>query len=663
MKVRAVTFAALMVLSVFAMTPVSAAGDTQVSLQPASETVAVDGTVTYDLVVENIDGGVGAYSFDINSSDANVATITDVSLGGNPGIRDVSYADDGSGVSVSAAIADTADTGAVTIATVTVEGQSVGSVDITADITELGDENANTYVVTGINDTSLTVQTVSVTFEDQNTGGEDVYVDYDAGSDGEYVAVWNGNTLIGNAPVSGSGTVVVDFDEEISESMTLTAAVHSGSPSLDNILTQDDADVTYIQVDKSHDDPSVVPVHWQGQDIRIEGNFTAGEGYQVRAVERNENGNFVVQSPPTQGIRATSEDALILRTRALEGSYVIEDDSQSLAPGDMIGTELGDYEGFSFEVAEQHLEATIFDDSTEYAPGETVAIQLESVRSGFDVTWEYGTSDKTYASGSLNDLGNYEEFEIPIDAAWLTDDNNEGETSGMLTFNVDDTTASAETDEIAVVSAESDTQVSLQPASETVSVGGTVTYDLVVENVDGGVGAYSFDINSSDANVATITDVSLGGDPGIRDVSYADDGNGVSVVASLANTADTGSVTIATVTVEGQSAGDVDIIADVADLGDETGSPYQIASVSNASLTVEEIATPIVVGDSPATDVDGDNVLEDINGDGEFTPTDIQALFANRNSDAVQNNPALFDFNGDGSVSASDVQALFAQLF
>ena len=72
---------------------------------------------------------------------------------------------------------------------------------------------------------------------------------------------------------------------------------------------------------------------------------------------------------------------------------------------------------------------------------------------------------------------------------------------------------------------------------------------------------------------------------------------------------------------------------------------------------------PVVVGDRPASDVDGDGAYEDVNGDGEATATDVQALFANRNSEAIRNDPDAFDFNGDGEFSISDVQALFSKLF
>jgi surface glycoprotein (TIGR04207 family) len=68
-----------------------------------------------------------------------------------------------------------------------------------------------------------------------------------------------------------------------------------------------------------------------------------------------------------------------------------------------------------------------------------------------------------------------------------------------------------------------------------------------------------------------------------------------------------------------------------------------------------------VVGDNDPADPDGDGQYEDVNGDGEVDVLDVQALFANQDSQAVQDNPTAFDFNGDGTVDVLDVQALFAQ--
>jgi PKD repeat protein len=78
------------------------------------------------------------------------------------------------------------------------------------------------------------------------------------------------------------------------------------------------------------------------------------------------------------------------------------------------------------------------------------------------------------------------------------------------------------------------------------------------------------------------------------------------------------------------------------------------------SSTITFEAVPVVLSD-PATDVDGDGQLEDVNGDGNLTISDVQALFDSLDSSAVQNNVEEFDFNGDGEVNILDVQALFVQ--
>jgi PKD repeat protein len=84
----------------------------------------------------------------------------------------------------------------------------------------------------------------------------------------------------------------------------------------------------------------------------------------------------------------------------------------------------------------------------------------------------------------------------------------------------------------------------------------------------------------------------------------------------------------------------------------------------DGNATADITITPPALGEfeNPPGDLDGDGLYEDVNGDGEFDMGDAQALFANRNTDAVQNNVAAFDFNGDGVVDVGDVQALFDQL-
>lgn len=80
---------------------------------------------------------------------------------------------------------------------------------------------------------------------------------------------------------------------------------------------------------------------------------------------------------------------------------------------------------------------------------------------------------------------------------------------------------------------------------------------------------------------------------------------------------------------------------------------------------LEEIAPPALPGfENTPRDPDGDGLYEDIDGDGEVTIFDVQALFSNLDSPVVQNNSRVFNFSGsdESTVSIVDVQALFDEL-
>jgi PKD repeat protein len=68
--------------------------------------------------------------------------------------------------------------------------------------------------------------------------------------------------------------------------------------------------------------------------------------------------------------------------------------------------------------------------------------------------------------------------------------------------------------------------------------------------------------------------------------------------------------------------------------------------------------------DNPPTDVDGDGLYEDVRRDGEVDIFDVQALFTNMDTDAVQDHSWAFNFMEEESdeVTVMDVQALFNRL-
>jgi len=70
---------------------------------------------------------------------------------------------------------------------------------------------------------------------------------------------------------------------------------------------------------------------------------------------------------------------------------------------------------------------------------------------------------------------------------------------------------------------------------------------------------------------------------------------------------------------------------------------------------------PEVVDGSPAQDLDGDGLYEDVNGDGGAVAGDATVLInaIKRGDPAVMNNVEKFDFNGDGKITEADAEALF----
>jgi putative CocE/NonD family hydrolase len=84
---------------------------------------------------------------------------------------------------------------------------------------------------------------------------------------------------------------------------------------------------------------------------------------------------------------------------------------------------------------------------------------------------------------------------------------------------------------------------------------------------------------------------------------------------------------------------------------------------SDTVATTVQVTPPPVVGDRPPQSFRADGLYDDVNGDGEVDILDVQALFDNLDSDAVQENPGAFNFRGnDGQVTILDVQALFNSL-
>lgn len=156
-----------------------------------------------------------------------------------------------------------------------------------------------------------------------------------------------------------------------------------------------------------------------------------------------------------------------------------------------------------------------------------------------------------------------------------------------------------------VVSAAGESELIVTPAASTVTAGETTTVDVAVERANGGVGAAEMRVAVDDPDVAAITDVTVRGDPGLTDVTSAADSSWVDVAYATADTDDSGSVTVVTVTVEGKSDGTTGLSVlprtdnDAVVVYDETGDGYDLSSIGDATMTVGDAG-----GDGDHSDAD-----------------------------------------------------------
>lgn len=498
------------------ISPTTAAGDTAVELTPETQTIDAGTTSTVAINLTDASEGVGAYEFTLNTSATDTVTVTEVELAGNPGQSEVDIAADGSGVTVSAFLADTVDTGTVSIATVTLQGETAGTTDLTLSNLEVGDENGNSYSITTTGDATVEVRE---------------------------------STTIQNTILSPE---TVDEQTTVGQSMSFDVLKMSSDGNTDFVTVTAPAAIEFA-------DPTVTVTDAEGQSIAVE------------------------SGPSLEDAAGGTSNQLTF----------------GVAPDNTFNTS-------------------------------TVSVEL-SVSS-------------TYPEVTAN-----QSQDITLD---LADSSGETATDTMgVTIQNTDTNDGSGTNQT----------VALSPLSQNVSVNDSVTVDITVSSVTNGVGAYEFSIGVNNSSRATITDITLGGNPGVTNVSIPDDGSSVTATAALADTADTGTVTMATVTVVGVNSGPVSLTPDIAEVGDESGNTYTIDETTGASITVQAGPGDITGDGNPAQDLDGDGLYEDVNGDGTAGVSDVQAFFASRDSAAIQSNTAAFDFNGDGSISISDVQSFFSR--
>jgi hypothetical protein len=144
--------------------------------------------------------------------------------------------------------------------------------------------------------------------------------------------------------------------------------------------------------------------------------------------------------------------------------------------------------------------------------------------------------------------------------------------------------------------------VSLEPANQTVGVGGEVTYDIVVEGATEGVSGYTMTIGINDSSTATFTNFEHNYDPLFDNTEV--DNDTVNVSAAMGSNIIEGNdtITLGTVTVAGDSGGETALSfaggADGVEIADENDSEYDVAAATGGTLQVDQ--PEVDVGLAPA---------------------------------------------------------------
>jgi hypothetical protein len=210
----------------------------------------------------------------------------------------------------------------------------------------------------------------------------------------------------------------------------------------------------------------------------------------------------------------------------------------------------------------------------------------------------------------------------------------------------DDSATAQITVEEAPPTGDKQTTVSLEPAEQTGAVGATTTYDVVVDSAAGGVGAGEVAVTVDDTSLATISDVTVLNVNGGIDVDATVTDSSAQFDYFGADTADTGSVTIATVTVEGAGDGTASLSIDPTGdnsevlLFDEDGVPYDVTGTDGATLEVLPVQFSVDSTSAPEKAAVGS------------TATVTATVSSDGNVESTQTVELLFDVDGDGTAES-----------
>jgi len=361
----------------------------------------------------------------------------------------------------------------------------------------------------------------SVTITDQpSLNGQSVLVDQASGDAGQQLAIWsvdedgNPDEVLGSTglPSSSAQDVVVSLDTPIEQSQTLVAAVHNTQDAsqitASNLLASDTASISYVEADATIRDSSRTPTQWQGQVILIEGDFEAGNDYQVRAVDGSGEDRAV--GSLVREVRAFNDDELIVFTNRLDANlFITETEQERYSNGDELASTLDNEPGFGFEIAVQ----TLFVENVQpqvVRNNSFIIGEIDSIRSTYDLAvTAVDANGNRYPLTTLTDVAD-RETNVAIAARTGDDPLPIGEYT--LLFNATDTTASASAGlEVTEQLDEEVTIASPDPTDDSFTRGDIIPIELEFQGTD--TGTLTFGDRTGPQNVeVNVTVVDSNGD-------------------------------------------------------------------------------------------------------------------------------------------------------
>jgi len=203
---------------------------------------------------------------------------------------------------------------------------------------------------------------------------------------------------------------------------------------------------------------------------------------------------------------------------------------------------------------------------------------------------------------------------------------------------------------------------SIDPAENNLEAGDTANLDVIIDGAEQGVWGATFTIKINNPSIASFADSNN------QRYDFVTIGNSGSTlhVEDLFDLKNKNRYTMP-VEIQTNQGGNGEAVVSfeeaTASIPDTDGEFYENDVLNGATITVLQDSPPAIVDNRPR-DLDGDGNYEDIRGTGSVSVFDVQTLFENMGTSAIQDYSEYYNFQGEDpdQVTVFDVQSLFKEL-